>query len=321
MDVPRVAVTGGEPFRREDIFEILESFNKYKFTKVLNTNGTLITDKVAKRLSQLNLDRICVTLDGATADIHESQRGKDTFNKVISGIRNLQRYNLPVSVLFTLGKHNVNSLLDTIRLCDKLEIEFMSVMVICPTGRANDASILADKEEWFPVFLDLSERMKNKEFKVHFKIVPPNEGDVFWTHFFPLQYYRRLDLLEVWGMSLNDLPKQREISCQAGIKACSINHKGDVYGCDLMNGIEELVAGNVKEKYFREIWNKSIVFNKLRNMSFEDISGKCSICPHTWCGGGCRCSALELDGTLLGSDLACYWNENEVTENEVLHAQ
>lgn len=47
----------------------------------------------------------------------------------------------------------------------------------------------------------------------------------------------------------HDIPKQREISCQAGIKACSINHKGDVYGCDLMNGIQELIAGNIKENH------------------------------------------------------------------------
>lgn len=193
LGVPRVAVTGGEPFRREDNLEILKRFDQYNFVKILNTNGTLITDKIAEKLSHLHLDRICVTLDGSTAEIHENQRGKGTFSKVITGIRNFQRYNLPVSILFTLGKHNVDNLLDTIRLCDKMQIDFMSVMVICPTGRANDASILANKEKWFPVFLDLSERMKRKEFRVHFKIVPSNESSVFWTHFFPLQYYKRLD--------------------------------------------------------------------------------------------------------------------------------
>ncbi|MCB4986304.1 SPASM domain-containing protein, partial [Streptococcus mutans] len=100
-------------------------------------------------------------------------------------------------------------------------------------------------------------------------------------------------------------------SCQAGVRACSINHKGDVYGCDLMNGIDELVAGNVKEKSFYEIWHNSSIFHKLRNITFDDISGKCAGCPLPWCGGGCRCSALELDGTLLGSDLACFYDEEE----------
>lgn len=189
----------------------------------------------------------------------------------------------------------------------------MSVMVICPTGRANDSSILADKEHWYPVFLDLSKRISKNEFKVNFKIVPPNESEVFWTHFFPLAHYKRLDLLSVWGMTLKDNYEKREISCQAGIESCSINHKGELYPCDLMNGIPELVAGNVNDDDFLTIWSKSKIFENMRNIRFKDITGKCARCPHKWCGGGCRCTALEQDGTLLGSDLSCFWEEKEVS--------
>ena len=88
-------------------------------------------------------------------------------------MRELKIYNdnnLPVSTLFTLGKHNVNDLINTVRLNDMLGIEYMSVMVICPTGRANDGSILADKKNWYPVFLDLTERLSRGEFKVKFKM-------------------------------------------------------------------------------------------------------------------------------------------------------
>src|SRR3712207_9200480 len=37
IGVPRVGVTGGEPFMREDILDILKAFNQYRFAKVLNT--------------------------------------------------------------------------------------------------------------------------------------------------------------------------------------------------------------------------------------------------------------------------------------------
>ena len=317
MNVHRVALTGGEPFARKDMLSIIENFNKYNFSKVLNTNGTLITDNIAHQLSKFNLDRICVTIDSYSPEGHDCVRGRGSFKKAIKGIIHLQRYNLPVSTLFTLNKNNVNDLIKTIRLNDLLGIEHMSVMVVCPTGRASDASILTDKENWYPVFLELSELMKSNEFNVNFKIVPPNESDIFWTHYFPLAHYGRLDLLSAWGQDLVGFskPSKREISCQAGVKACSISHQGNVYGCDLMNGIEELIAGNVKIQKFREIWNDSEVFKKLREISFDSISGKCSLCPHEWCGGGCRCTALELDGSLYGSDLTCFWNESEVFIN------
>jgi len=51
----------------------------------------------------------------------------------------------------------------------------------------------------------------------------------------------------------------------------------------------------------------------MRQIRFEDITGKCASCPHKWCGGGCRCTALEQEGDLLGSDLACFWEEKEAS--------
>lgn len=77
---------------------------------------------------------------------------KEVLRKLLRN-KNLQRYNLPVSTLFTLGKHNVDDLINIIRLNDMLGIEYMSVMVICPTGRANDGSILADKNTGIQFFL------------------------------------------------------------------------------------------------------------------------------------------------------------------------
>jgi radical SAM protein with 4Fe4S-binding SPASM domain len=311
LNVPRVAITGGEPLIREDIIELLTLFDNYSFAKVLNTNGNLLNKKIAREISKLNLDRICVTVDGSTSEIHDSARGKGSFKKAIAGIKHLQYYNLPVSTLFTLGKHNVNDLIRTIQLMDKLEVAYLSVMVLCPTGRANDGSALADEKEWYKTFLELSEKIKNREFKTIVKIVPPNESDVFWTHYFPLEYYNRLDLLSVWGLSLKEYEQERkrEISCQAGVKACSIFHQGDVYGCDLMNGIEELIAGNVKSQCFSDIWNNSEVFKKFREIEFDKLTGKCAVCPHEWCGGGCRLSALEMEGSLYGSDSACFFKE------------
>jgi len=52
----------------------------------------------------------------------------------------------------------------------------MSVIVVCPTGRAADGNISVSKEQWYPVFLKLSELLANKEIKIKFKIVPPNEA-------------------------------------------------------------------------------------------------------------------------------------------------
>ncbi|WP_255301070.1 radical SAM/SPASM domain-containing protein [Bacillus cereus] len=313
MNVHRISLTGGEPFIRDDFFEILSATQKYKFAKIINSNGILISDKIASKLSKFDFDRICITLDGSCPEVHDIIRGHGSFKKTIRGIKNLQKYNLPVSTLFTLNKTNVNDLINTIKLNELLGITYMTVMVVCPTGRASDGSILADKNNWYPMFLNLSEMKSRGDIKLNFKIIPPNESPVFWLYYFPLEHYNRLDLLSVWDQDLNltDIhTKEREISCQAGVKACSIAYNGDVFGCDLMMGIDQFRAGNIKSTSIKEIWNESSVFNKLRNISFDNINGKCGSCSHKWCGGGCRSSAFNLTNSIYGSDNSCFFEES-----------
>ncbi|MFQ6118984.1 MAG: radical SAM protein, partial [Methanosarcinales archaeon] len=81
-----VAFSGGEIFLRKDIFEILETAIKCKFPKMrLTTNGTLISDAVAKRLKSLNFKNIGISLDG-NKETHEQIRGAGSFTKTIEGI-------------------------------------------------------------------------------------------------------------------------------------------------------------------------------------------------------------------------------------------
>lgn len=306
LNVHRISLSGGEPFVRGDFFDILKEAVKHNFSTVINTNGTLITDEVAKKLSYYDFDRICVTLDGSSEYIHEYFRGQGTFKKAVEGIKNLQKYNLPVSTLFTLNKINLNNLIECIKFNEDLGIKYMTVMVLCPTGRAANGDLLIDREEWYPIFMKLTNMMVNNEIKIKFKIVPPNESETFWLYYFPLKHYNRLDLLSVWNQTISDV-EERKISCQAGIKACSIDSNGDIYGCDLMIGIDEFLAGSLKSDSLKHIWDNSTVFNKFRRFSFDKISGKCANCENSWCGGGCRSAAYNSTGSVYGSDESCFY--------------
>lgn len=116
---------------------------------------------VAKSLKKYNLDRICVSLDESTESKHDKIRGKGMFQKTISGILNLQRNNLPVSTLFTLHNENVEDLIPIIKLNEELGIEYLSVMVICPTGRVVGKELTLSKEKWYPIFNKLTDMKKN----------------------------------------------------------------------------------------------------------------------------------------------------------------
>jgi len=84
---------------------------------------------------------------------------------------------------------------------------------------------------------------------------------------------------------------------------------GDVYGCDLMIGIDEFRAGNITKSSIVDIWENSETFYKLRSIEKKDLKGKCHDCEYNWCGGGCRSAAYNLDGDIRGSDLSCFYCE------------
>lgn len=313
MNILKVSVGGGEPFCRDDIWEVLSLLEAYSFSKFLNTNGILIDDDIAKRLKGYSLDKICVTLDGSYAEKHDYARGKGTFDKTIKGIGCLLRNGIPVTILYTLGSHNADDLINTIKLLEHIGIENMTVMMVCSTGRASSGDFTVNQKTWYPTFLELSEMKKNKELKLNLRIIPPNESEIMWTHYYPLKHYDRLDLLEVWGF---DYKKDfvREISCKASKYACSISSNGDVFGCNLMSSIPELCGGNVKNLSFEDIWNNSSVFHILRNLETKDLTGKCKDCENEWCGGGCRSNAFNLTGGIYGSDITCF-KEDDKCEN------
>jgi radical SAM protein with 4Fe4S-binding SPASM domain len=248
---------------------------------------------------------ICITVDGSNEQVHDKLRGSGSFKKTIEGIKFLQKYNIPITVLFTLNKYNVDDLIDSIKFNEQIGIKRMSVMVVCPTGRASDGNILVSKEQWYPIFLKLSEMKRAGEVKLKFRIAPPNESAIYWFYYFPLKHYGRLDLLSVWNQEEKKI-EYREISCQAGTQICAITHNGDVYGCDLMVGINDLIAGNIRKNTFKEIWENSDVFRKIRAIEIKHLEGKCKECDYEWCGGGCRSAAFHMSGDIKGSDESCY---------------
>lgn len=68
---------GGEPFAHKDFMRHLETAKKFGFDITINTNGTLITETIARELKELDLIQyIQVSLDGHTQQINNRTRGK-----------------------------------------------------------------------------------------------------------------------------------------------------------------------------------------------------------------------------------------------------
>jgi radical SAM protein with 4Fe4S-binding SPASM domain len=104
-------LTGGEVFLRRDFFEIYEPLTRMGLVLALFTNGTLITQDIARRLAQAPPSRTEITLYGATATTYESVTGiPGSFAACCAGIEALVSHRIPLGLKTTITRQNVGEL-------------------------------------------------------------------------------------------------------------------------------------------------------------------------------------------------------------------
>ena len=115
--VMSVTLMGGEPLMRPDFMQLVDGIVANRMRFVLLTNGLLVTRALAEQLKATRrCDLVQVSLDGATAEAHESLRGSGTFRPALDAIRTLHAVGLPVTVRVTIHPGNLDSLPEVARL-------------------------------------------------------------------------------------------------------------------------------------------------------------------------------------------------------------
>lgn len=128
-----ITLNGGEPLLHKDIFEIINYARSKNIKVFLNTNATLITKRIAKKI---NANYIRVSVDGIT-NVHDEIRGKGSFEKTLNGINNLREARKKVILATCLGQNNKESPLKIIKFFYPKIKRFMFGRVI-PIGKANE---------------------------------------------------------------------------------------------------------------------------------------------------------------------------------------
>ena len=107
-------ITGGEPFLRKDIIEILK-YSSNKMVVDISTNASLITPKVVEELNKINLKMIHVSLDGNKYE-HEKVRGKNTYESTIRGLEYLKKSKNKIRIGCVIHSNNENNLEEIINI-------------------------------------------------------------------------------------------------------------------------------------------------------------------------------------------------------------
>jgi MoaA/NifB/PqqE/SkfB family radical SAM enzyme len=106
----RLHLTGGEPLLWEGLMDILDyAFALGYEATFLNTNGTLLTPEVSKRLAGCNGLGLSVSLQGPKRR-HDRMRGKGSYDRALRGIDNALNAGLPVHIFTTVGRSMIPDL-------------------------------------------------------------------------------------------------------------------------------------------------------------------------------------------------------------------
>ncbi|MFA5011882.1 MAG: radical SAM protein [Ignavibacteria bacterium] len=124
-------LTGGEIFLRNDFFDIYEPIRKMGLVLTLFTNGTLITNLVAKKLAKLPPNKVEITLYGATAKTYESVTGSAKgFELCCNGIENLLSAGIKPVIKTTITRQNLHEYEDIKKMAKKWGLPFVSAWLL-----------------------------------------------------------------------------------------------------------------------------------------------------------------------------------------------
>jgi len=102
-----VTILGGEPFIRQDMWEIYKK-HRDQFFQIF-TNGTLVDKEAAKKLAELGNMLIIFSLEGFEEET-DARRGKGVFRKVMEGMDNLSEVGIPFGFSVMATRYNVDTL-------------------------------------------------------------------------------------------------------------------------------------------------------------------------------------------------------------------
>lgn len=269
---PILILSGGEPLFRDDIFELAKYGTEKGLRIAIGTNGTLITDNIARQLKVSGVQKIAVSLDSSIPERHDEFRGvRGSWKLALDGIRACLRNNISIQINTTVTQRNYNEIENIMTLAEKVGASNFHLFFLVPTGRGKKMEDISPLmyEEMIREILEKSSR-----YRLHIR-------PTCAPQFMRIAKQMKLEL------------KHCSRGCIAGLNYCRIYPTGEVTPCPYL----PVKLGNVREKSFKDIWFNSEVLRDLRD--FNNLKGKCGICEYRDVCGGCRARAYGLTNDFI----------------------
>lgn len=137
----KIHFTGGEPTLRADLPELIAHAARAGMRTALTSNGTLLTEELARELVVAGLVGITISLDAPHAELHDAIRGvKGTFKAAVAGIKNMRRARkvngtrLKIRINTVLTRHNYHLYPELLSLAGELGVDDVTPLPVDEGG-------------------------------------------------------------------------------------------------------------------------------------------------------------------------------------------
>ncbi len=273
-----ISITGGEPFLKKELFELLAYLDKQEEVAqlIIITNGSLITRQVIKELKRIKkLSQIKISLEGATAFSNDAVRSAGSFEKAIGTIRLIkEESDFSILIMFTAMKSNLKEAAGLFDFCQRLNLDGLIVERFFPLGQGSKIKDeLLQRQDWsnlVKALLELTGETCEEEDVASWR--------AFWTKFSKAE-------VELLGAS-----------CNVGRDAFCIMPNADVLPCRRFS----LKIGNLLETPLSDIINSQLLTDIINSKR----KGRCADCDISDCRG-CPALSYLLTGDYLYEDFQC----------------
>jgi AdoMet-dependent heme synthase len=297
LKVPVFVLTGGDPIKRSDLFELISHARSVGVRVSLTPSATpLLTKDIVVRLKEAGLARLAVSMDGASAETHDAFRGlSGSFARTLDAVRWANEIGLPVQINTTFSRRNIGEIDEIVALMEKLKITLWSVFFLVPTGRGKLNDLLS-ADEFESVFARVYSLSKTASFDIktteaqHYRrfVLQQNVAERKAGLGSTSVHEKSVDVIGRAPRGLND-----------GKGFVFISHKGEVFP----SGFLPRSAGNIREQELATIYRDSPLFRALRDTSM--LEGKCGSCEFKEICGGSRARAYALSGNPYAEEPCC----------------
>ncbi len=335
MPRPLVILTGGDPFKRADIFDLTRFAVEKGLHVALSPSGTPLLNEVnLARVKDAGCKVISLSLDGSSPAIHDAFRGVNgSFDWTVNGWKTAQALGLKLQINTTVTRHNLFDLPRIFGLVRELGVMTWSVFFLVPTGRAllDDEISSADYEAVLNFLYDASKYIPLKT----------TEGHHYKRVVLQRAYLEGHNLDAENYMQLNETYAQLRDGMRAEITAAPEIHRqpaqpavmngrgrpedpqagerirrtpmhvnaGDGFvfvsllGEVFPSGYLPVSGGNIRRQHLMDIYQNNPLFQSLRNS--KELKGRCGACEFNQVCGGSRSRAYAMTGDILAEEPYC----------------